>query len=67
LVRFNPKERQVLRRDNDVESLEYKKEAQAEGGRRFQREGPIMEKDLDIDIVVVWIRVTKRSRPLEAD
>ena len=28
--------------------MDDKKEAQAEGGRRFQTEGTIMEKDLDI-------------------
>ena len=39
--------RQVLRRDKDAERLEDKKEAIAEGGRRFQREGRIAEKDLD--------------------
>jgi len=49
LVRLAPREktsfkkRQDLRRDKDVERLEDKKEA--EGGRRFQREGPITEKD----------------------
>ena len=32
----------------DVERLNDKKEARAEGGRRFQREGPITEKDLDM-------------------
>ena len=38
--------RQVLRRGKDVERLENKKEAQDEGGRQFQREGSIIEKDL---------------------
>jgi len=33
--------------------LEDKKEAQAEGGRQFQREGPLTEKDLDLAIVVL--------------
>jgi len=33
--------------------VEDKKETQAETGRRFQREGPITEKDLDIAIVVL--------------
>jgi len=28
--------------------LDDKKEARAEGGRRFEREGPITEKDLDM-------------------
>jgi len=40
--------RQVLRSYKDVERLDYKKEAQAEGGRRFQREGPATEKDLNL-------------------
>jgi len=53
--------REVLRRDKDVEKLEDKKEAQAEGGRRFQREEPITEEDLDLAIVVL-VRGTKRSR-----
>jgi len=29
------------------------REGLAEGGRRFQREGPIMEKDLDMAVVVL--------------
>ena len=33
--------------------MEDKKEAQAVGGRRFQREGPITEKELDLAIVVL--------------
>jgi len=38
-----------------------KKEARAEGGRRFQREGPITENDLDMAMVVL-VRGTKISR-----
>ena len=53
--------RQVLRSDKDVERLDDKREARAEGGRRFQREGPITEKDLDIAMVVL-VRETKSSR-----
>jgi len=37
-------QRQVLRSDKDLERLDDKREARAEGGRRFQREGPITEK-----------------------
>jgi len=45
----------------DVEKLDDKKEARAEGGRQFQREGPITEKDLDLAMVVL-VRGTKSSR-----
>src|SRR6218665_1016303 len=46
--------RQVLRRDNiEVERLDDKKEARADDGRRFQKEGPSTEKDLDLSIVVL--------------
>jgi len=45
--------RQVLTSDKDVERSEDKKEERAEGGRRFQREGPIMEKDSDMATVVL--------------
>jgi len=38
--------------DMDLERLDDKKEARAGGGRRFQREGPITEKDLDMAMVV---------------
>jgi len=41
--------------------LDDKKEARADGGRRFQREGPATEKDLDLPIVVL-VRGTKSSR-----
>jgi len=41
--------------------LDDKKEARADSGRRFQREGPATEKDLDLDIVVL-VRGTKSSR-----
>jgi len=45
--------------------LDDKKEARVEGGRRFQREGPITEKDLDIAMVVL-VRST-RSSPLSKE
>jgi len=38
-----------------------KREGRAEGERRFQREGPITEKDLDMAMVVL-VRGTKSSR-----
>src|SRR6218665_1521030 len=41
-------------------SFNDKKEARAEGGRRFQQEGPATEKDLDSAIVVL-VRGTKSS------
>src|SRR6218665_4033043 len=53
--------RQVLRSDKVVERLDDKREARAEGGRRFQREGPITGKDLDMAMVVL-VRGTKGSR-----
>src|SRR6218665_853690 len=53
--------RQVLRGDTDVERLDDKREARAEGGRRFQREGAITEKDLDMAMVFL-VRGTKSSR-----
>jgi len=40
--------------------LKDKIEAQAEDGRQFQREGPIMEKNLDLATIVV-VRGTKVS------
>ena len=40
--------------------MDDKREARAEGGRRFQREGPITEKDLDMAMVVL-VRGTKSS------
>jgi len=39
--------------DKEVERLDDKKEARADGGKRFQREGPATEKDLDLAIVVL--------------
>src|SRR6218665_2394823 len=45
--------RHVLRSDKDVERPDDKKEARAEGGRQFQRDGPATERDLDLVIVVV--------------
>jgi len=46
LVRLAPRKREVLRSDKDVyiERLDDKKEARAEGRRRFQREGTATEK-----------------------
>jgi len=44
---------QVLRGDKDIDRLGDKKEGRAEGGRRFQREGPITEKHLDMAMVVL--------------
>ena len=41
LVRLAPRKETRLRRDKDAERLEEKKEA--EGGTRFQREGPTTE------------------------
>ena len=41
--------------------MDDKRVARAEGGRRFQREGPITEKDLDMAMVVL-VRGTKSSR-----
>src|SRR6218665_324195 len=61
LVRLTPKKRQVLRSDKDVERLDDRREAQAEGERRFQREGAITAKDLDMAMVVL-VRGTKSSR-----
>jgi len=37
LVRLAPRKRQVLRSDKEVERLDDKNEARADGGRRFQR------------------------------
>src|SRR6218665_194867 len=53
--------RQVLRSDKDVDRLDDKREARAEGRRRFQREGAITAKDLDMAMVVL-VRGTKSSR-----
>jgi len=55
---ISSKKREVLRSDKDVKRLDDKKEARAESGRRFQREGPITEKDLDMAMVVL-VRGTK--------
>src|SRR6218665_447873 len=45
----------------DVERLDDKREARAEGGRQFQREGAITAKDLDMAMAVL-VRGTKSSR-----
>jgi len=42
--------------------LDDKREAQAEGGRRFQREGPIMENDLDMAMVVLFSRRAYKTK-----
>ena len=52
--------RQVLRSDKDVGRLDDRREARAEGGRRFQREGAITAKDLDMAMVVL-VQGTKSS------
>src|SRR6218665_2799797 len=57
---ISSKKRQVLRSDKNVEGLDDEREARAEGGRRFQREGPITEKDLDMAMVVL-VRGKKSS------
>ena len=41
--------------------MDDKREARAEGGMRFQREGAITAKDLDMAMVVL-VRGTKSSR-----
>ena len=41
--------------------MEDKKAARAEGGRQFQREGPIMEKDLGLPIVVLVLVIHDRD------
>ena len=41
--------------------MDDRREARAEDGRRFQREGAITEKDLDMAMVVL-VRGTKNSR-----
>jgi len=41
--------------------LDDKREARADGGGRFQREGPTTKKDLDM-VTVVLVRGTKCSR-----
>jgi len=46
--------------------LDDKNEARAEGGRRFQKEGPITEKDLDMAKGVL-VRGIKRGRKDEAE
>src|SRR6218665_3040173 len=43
--------RQVLRSDKGVERLDDKKEARAQGGRRFQGDRPAIKKDLDLAIL----------------
>ena len=48
LVLFAPRKETSLRSGKEVERLDDKKEARADGGRRFQREGPATETDLDL-------------------
>src|SRR6218665_1113503 len=45
--------RHVLRSDKDVERLDDRREVRAEGGRRFQREGAITVKYLDMAMIVL--------------
>ena len=58
LVRLAPWKETSLKSDKDVERLDDRREARAEGGRRFQIEGPIRAKDLDMAMVVL-VRGTK--------
>ena len=53
LVQLAPRKETSLRSDKDVERSADKKDARAEGGRRFQRKGPITEKDPDMTMVVL--------------
>jgi len=71
---ISSKKRQVLRSDKEVEGFCDKKEAQADGGRRFHREGTATEKDLDFAIVVLvwgtkssWLPKEHRGRKDEAE
>ena len=52
LVRLAPRKETSLRSVKDVERLDDRREARAEGERRFQREEAITEKDLDDDYSV---------------
>ena len=51
--------------NKDVERLDDKIEARAEGGKRFQREGPTREKDLDManGVLVRGTKSSSLSRP----
>ena len=60
MVRLAPRKETSFKNDKDVERLDDKREARAEGGRRFQRGGTITEKDLDRAMVVLD-RGTKSS------
>src|SRR6218665_3707800 len=59
LVRLAPRKETSFKKD--VDRLDDRTEARAEGGRRFQREGAITAKDLDMAMVVL-VRGTKSSR-----
>jgi len=48
--------RQVLRKDNGADRLEYKLEARVEGGRRFQGEESITVKDLHLSLALGVLR-----------
>src|SRR6218665_215168 len=61
LVQLAPRKETSFNSDKDVERLDDKRKARAKGGRRFQREEPITEKDLDM-VMVVLVRGTKSSR-----
>jgi len=52
--------RTVLRSGKDVEIMDDKKEVRAEGERRFQKEGPITEKDLKWP----WLSYSPRDKEL---
>ena len=56
LVQLAQRKETSLRSDKDVERLDDKKAAWAEGERRFQRIGSATEKDLHLAIVnMVWV------------
>ena len=60
LVRLPPINETSFRSDKDLERLDDRREARAEGGRRFQREGAITAKDLDMATAVL-VRGTNSS------
>src|SRR6218665_1143814 len=59
LVQLAPRKETSFKKD--VKRFDDKREARAEGGRRFQREGETTAKDLDMAMVVL-VRGTKSSR-----
>jgi len=44
--------------------LDDKKEARADGGRRFQREGPATKKDLDLVVLVRGTKSPMADKPI---